>query len=348
MRFILSVVFGAAMFAGQFRTERVFGPEVKTGPYKHPASIAAFDNGDLYLVYYGGAGEYATDTSVFGSRLRKGETKWSEPKVIAHDPLRSTGNGVAWQAPDGIVWLFYVVRFGDTWSESRIQVKLSKDRGETWSDASMLDLRRGMMVRNKPIALADGDYLLPIYHETGQDTEQVGADSSSLFLRYDHKKKQWASTNEVHSRIGNIQPAPVQIDSDYLVAYCRRGGDYGPRKDGWLVRTESRDGGRTWSSGTDSKFPNPNSAVDFLKLRGGSLLLVYNDSMHQRTPLRAALSDDNDKTYPIQRNIAEGRTDFAYPSAVQTADGMIHVVYTSDGRKVIHHTVFDEEWVRGK
>lgn len=60
-----TVVCGAATF----RTERVFGPEVKTGPYKHPASIAAFDNGDLYLVYYGGAGEYATDTSVYGSRL---------------------------------------------------------------------------------------------------------------------------------------------------------------------------------------------------------------------------------------------------------------------------------------
>ena len=279
---------------------------------------------------------------------RKGESKWSEPVAIAHDPLRSTGNGVVWQAPDGIVWLFYVVRFGDTWSESRIQVKLSKDRGETWSDASMLDLRRGMMVRNKPIALLDGDYLLPIYHETGENTEVVGPLSASLFLRYDHRAKKWISTEEIHSRIGNIQPAPVQIDAKRLVAYCRRGGDYGPRKDGWLVRSESNDGGRTWSPGVESKFPNPNSAVEFLKLTSGALLLIYNDSMHQRTPLRAAISEDADKTYPFQRNIAEGRNDYAYPSAAQSADGLIHLVYTSDGRKVIHHTTFDEAWVRGK
>ena len=42
-----------------------------------------------------------------------------------------------------------------------------------------------MMVRNRPIVLHDGDYLLPIYHEVGDDTETVGADSTSLFLRYD-------------------------------------------------------------------------------------------------------------------------------------------------------------------
>ena len=32
-----------------------------------------------------------------------------------------------------------------------------------------------MMVRNRPIVLHDGDYLLPVYHETGHDTEIVGA-----------------------------------------------------------------------------------------------------------------------------------------------------------------------------
>jgi predicted neuraminidase len=337
----------ATCLAADLRLERVLGPEVPTGRYKHPAAIAAFDNGDLYITYYGGAGEYATDTSVYGSRLRKGETKWSAPKVIAHDPFRSTGNGVTWQAPDGTVWLFYVVRFGKTWSDSRIQVKVSRDRAETWSDASMLDLRQGMMVRNRPIVLRNGDYLLPVYHETGHDTEIVGPDSASLFLYYDQKTKAWSPTNEIRSRIGNIQPAPVQVDDNYLIAYCRRGGGYGQTRDGWLVRSESRDGGKTWSPGTDSRFPNPNSAVEFLRLSSGNLLLIYNDSMYQRTPLRAALSTDNDKSYPHQRNIAEGRNDYAYPMAVQTPDGIVHVVYTSERRTVINHATFDEAWLLG-
>ena len=52
-------------------TERVFGPEVP-GRYKHPASITELQSGDLYLVYYGGTGEYAADSMVYGARLRKG------------------------------------------------------------------------------------------------------------------------------------------------------------------------------------------------------------------------------------------------------------------------------------
>lgn len=349
VKILITVLAAAAsLCAGSLRTERVFGPEVPTGPYKHPAAITAFDNGDLYLVYYGGAGEYATDTSVYGSRLRKGESKWTAPQVIAHDPLRSTGNGVVWQAPDGVVWLFYVVRFGETWSESRIQVKLSNDRAGTWSDASLLDLRAGMMVRCHPIALSGGDYLLPIYHETGHDPELVGPESASLFLRYNQGLNTWTSTGEIHSRIGNIQPAVVQVDHDYLIAYCRRGGDYKPRKDGYLVRSESHDGGRSWSPGVESEFPNPNSAVEFLKLASGNLLLIYNDHMNRRTPLTAALSTDRGKTWTYRKNIAEGANDFAYPSAVQTTDGSIHVVYTSDSRKVIHHAVMDETWLRAK
>jgi predicted neuraminidase len=338
----------AARLAGaELQVERVFGPEVPTGLYKHPACLTELVNGDLYLVYYGGSGEYATDTSVYGSRKRKGETRWSAPRVIAHDPFRSTGNGVVWQAPDGRVWLFYVVRFGETWSNSRIQVKVSTDGAETWSDASMLSLNEGDMVRGHPIVLEDGDYLLPIYHETGNDPELVGPASASLFLRYDPRRNRWSRTNEVRSRIGNIQPAVVQIDRDYLIAYCRRGGDYGPRQDGWLVRTESRDGGRTWSPGQETRFPNPNSAVDFLRLRNGHLVLIYNDSMSERTPLTAALSVDNDRSYPWRRNIGEGRDSFAYPSAIQTGDGKIHVVYTSQQRTVIHHAIFDEAWIRG-
>src|SRR5687768_18552249 len=95
--------------AGTPRTERIFGPEVKTGPYKHPATITELANGDLYLVYYGGQGEYAVDTGVFGARLPRGGAKWSAPRLLARDPFRSLGNAVVWQAPDGAVWLLYVV-----------------------------------------------------------------------------------------------------------------------------------------------------------------------------------------------------------------------------------------------
>src|SRR5205823_4540874 len=108
-------------------------------------------------------------------------------------------------------------------------------------------------------------------------------------------------------------PAPVEVSPGNLIAYCRRGGGYGPMKDGFLVRSESHDSGVTWTEGKDSEFPNPNAAVDFLKLRNGHLLLVYNDNMDDRTPLTVAISTDNGRTWPLRKNIAEGKNSFAYP-----------------------------------
>lgn len=64
--------------------------------------------------------------------------------------------------------------------------------------------------------------------------------------------------------------------------------------------------------------------------------------MNRRTPLTAALSEDGGKTWPWKKNLAEGDDSFAYPSAAQTADGRIHVLYTSGGRKVIRRAVFLE------
>jgi predicted neuraminidase len=333
---------------GAFRVERVFGPEVKTGPYKHPASITELANGDLYLVYYGGEGEYATNTGVFGSRLKHGAKRWSTPKRIAHDPFRSLGNAVVWQAPYGVVWLFYVVRWGETWSTSRIQGKISRDGAKTWSDSFVVSDREGEMVRGRPIVLQNGEYLLPIYHETGHNTEIVGPDSTSRFLRFNPrntKNRAWVPSGQIASEKGNIQPAVAQITAK-IIAYCRRGGGYDPVTDGYIIRSESTDGGRTWSEGKDSAFPNPNAAVDFLKLRSGHLLLVYNNSMNDRTPLTVSLSTDGDRTWPYRRDIATGPHDYAYPFAIQTRDGRIHVVFTTHERKVVEYAVFDEEWVR--
>jgi predicted neuraminidase len=134
----------------------------------------------------------------------------------------------------------------------------------------------------------------------------------------------------------------VELEKDRLVCYCRRGGGYEGKEDGHIVRSESRDGGRTWGPGEETRFPNPNAAIDFLKLRSGRLLLIFNDSRSDRTPLTAAISTDGDRTYPHRRNLIEGPGDFAYPFAIQADDDKIHVVFTSEERTVINRAVFAE------
>jgi predicted neuraminidase len=328
--------------SGDVRITRVFGPEHPGGAYKHPASVTELDNGDLYIAFYGGSGEYGDDTAVYGARLPKGGRAWTMPVAIADTPDRSEGNPVVWQGPDGRVWLFYVNRYGATWSNARVKAKISRDGAYTWSDSFMLSFEEGSMVRSQPIVLHDGDYLLPLYYETGDDREMSGATTTSYFLRYDSDEKTWTETNRIRSPMGNLQAQVAQLTDDYLVCYIRRGGNFLPTDHGYTLRAESRDGGRTWSDAEETKLLNPNSAVDFIKLQSGNLLLVYNDNMNERTPLTIAISTDGDKTYPYRRNIAVGDNTFAYPCAIQTRDGKIHVVCTTDERTAILHSVFEE------
>ena len=54
----LAVIAGAQALAGDdIVTTQVIGKEFP-GKYKHPASFDELDNGDLYLAYFGGGGEY--------------------------------------------------------------------------------------------------------------------------------------------------------------------------------------------------------------------------------------------------------------------------------------------------
>jgi predicted neuraminidase len=242
-----------------------------------------------------------------------------------------------------VVWLFYVTRYGELWSDSRITAKISRDGAKTWSEPFQVTFEAGTMVRNRPVLLTDGQWLLPVYQEIGTDPELDDPRNRSFFLRYDPTKKTWTESNRIGSRLGNIQPAPAVLQGDHLVAFCRRGGDYEGRPDGWMVRTESRDGGRTWSEGTDSALPNPNAAVDFLRLNSGHHLLVYNHSFTNRTPLTAALSVDGAKTFSRRLDLeTDPKGDFGYPTALQTRDGKIHVLYTSDERTVVRRIVLTE------
>lgn len=329
----------------QFRTNielyRVFGGE-HPGPYKHPASITQLDNGDLYIAYYGGEFEYSEQTAVYGSRRLKGESVWSYPEVIAATPFHGVGNPVVWQAPDGIVWLFYNVQFGDTWSNARVKAKLSYDGARTWSDSFMLAMEEGSMVRGQPIVLNNGDYLLPLYHETGEDHERTADDTSSYFMRFNPQTKKWTETNRIRSEEGNLQAQVVQTSDTDLFCFLRRGGGYGPTEEGWMLRASSSDGGFTWTDAEKTDFPNPNSAVELIKLKNGHLLLVYNDNMNDRTPLTVAVSTDNGVTWPHRRTIAGGQNTYAYPYAIQGQDEKIYLIYTTNSRTTIMMAVFEE------
>ena len=73
----LGLSIAAAAHPESIATTQVFGPEIP-GKYKHPASFTELSNGDLYLAYYGGGGEYEENSKVWGSRLAKSASNLSK------------------------------------------------------------------------------------------------------------------------------------------------------------------------------------------------------------------------------------------------------------------------------
>ena len=80
------------------------------------------------------------------------------------------------------------------------------------------------------------------------------------------------------------------------------------------------------------------------RLANGHLLLVYNDSQTERTPLAIVRSLDEGKTWEKPLSLECNPGEYSYPCIIQTTDGKIHVTYTFR-RYAIKHVQFNEDWL---
>jgi predicted neuraminidase len=82
------------------------------------------------------------------------------------------------------------------------------------------------------------------------------------------------------------------------------------------------------------------------RLKNGHLLLVFNDQdkFDGRTPLHIALSTDEGRTWGKPLILETNPGEYSYPSIFQSADGMIHIIYTFR-RYSIKHVEMNEDWI---
>jgi predicted neuraminidase len=90
-----------------------------------------------------------------------------------------------------------------------------------------------------------------------------------------------------------------------------------------------------------------------LRMRDGSLLLVFNNTGKKRYRLSLARSVDEGKTWSVIHDFdrydpgaVEWPCEYSYPFIIQTRDGLLHLVYTWH-RLAIKHIVFNEAWLKG-
>jgi len=106
----------------------------------------------------------------------------------------------------------------------------------------------------------------------------------------------------------------------------------------------------TWGKMALTALPNPNSGTDAVTLKDGRQLLVYNHNTRDKTkskgrsPLNVAVSRDG-KTWLaalVLEDDPNAPSGFAYPAVIQTSDGLVHISYTWE-RKRIKHVVLDPQ-----
>lgn len=319
-------------------------------PYSecHASTIVEMAPGRLAAAWFGGTKERNPDVGIWFTRQEQGG--WLPAVEVANgvpDALRQAQgnkagaerlpcwNPVLFQPKKGPLFLFYKV--GPSPREWWGMVITSADGGKTWSAPRRLPPGILGPIKNKPVELGDGSWLSPT------STESLTAGWLVHFERSRDQGATWEIAGPVSKG-----PGLDAIQLSILFHEDGRMQALGRSKQGVVAQTWSDDGGRTWSPLTASELPNPNSGTDALTLADGRQLIVYNPTAHRpseakgnRWPLAIAVSTDGLSWQRVLTLETEPcASGYAYPAVIQASDGLVHLTYTWD-RKRIKHVVLD-------
>jgi sialidase-1 len=214
--------------------------------------------------------------------------------------------------------------------QRNIFMKRSSDECETWSDIVQISApgwyctNHGRMLR-----LESGRILLPAHGVLGGGPYRGAKSKLCSWVWYsDDGFRTWAKSNEMTAPgRGAHEPTIVELKDGRLLCFLRT-------TTGRIWRSFSKDQGQTWSEPETTDLPAPDSEALLKRIPStGDLLLLWNNveskSNWPRTPLCAAISKDEGKTWGHLKNV-DSRSDYdaAYPSAFFQDDEAIIMYYT--------------------
>ncbi len=320
-------------------------------PFAHSASAVELADGRLRAFWFGGTREGATDAAIYTAVYSPGAAAWADEAVVAtpgsvqrdvHRWVRKLGNPVAVRDRGNRLVLFFVSVTVGGWAGSSINVVTSEDNGARWSRARRLItspfLNLSTLVKGSALLYQDGRIGLPVYHEfiaKFGELLQLGADGEVL------------GKARMSSGRTSLQPVIVPRTASEAVGFMR----YAGKPPGRVLLVRSADSGRSWTTPVKTELPNPNAAVDALRLEDGSILMAFNDDASERTNLSLARSRDDGQTWRIVHQFvrpagaaAGEAAEFSYPRLLLARNGDLHLLYTVD-KAEIRHARFNRAWL---
>lgn len=303
-------------------------------PSVHASTVLNIGENEFLCAFFGGTEEGKDDVKIWLSRFSEG--KWSQPQIVAVGDNVPCWNPVLFEY-EGKIMLFYKV--GKPIPQWYTMLIESTDGGRTWSEPRELvegDTGGRGPVKNKAIRLSDGRICAPASIETKTewdcftDTSSDGGKTwqRSEFVPFDHENNEGK---------GIIQPT-LWEDGDKIFMLTRSTVSH-------IMRSESSDGGKTWSPAEKTELPNNNSGIDCVKLNDGKIVVIYNPVTGRhgdRNIIGISESADNGKSFSpctIIEKDDDTDAEFSYP-AIICDDKYIYTTYTHY-RKNIMFRIFE-------
>ena len=326
-------------------------------------SVTASPKGRLWAGWISGDGCEGDGNVTIVVTSGDGGKTWSKP-VFAIDrpgPLRSLDPGF-WTDPDGHVWIFWgqIYSFWDgragLWASRAAD---PEDPDTAWTPPVRLS---DGYLKNKPTVLSNGTWLFPVefmpYAKPIQGDQYHMEENRGPFAyareSWERVMSVYASTDKGRSLalLGrSFVPERERCYPEHMIVERRDGSllMFGRTRTG-IARSESLDGGRTWSPMAPFEIKNPNTRFHLRRLKSGALVLVKNGPLHERTSreqITVYVSDDDGQTW-TGGLVLDGRKNVSYPDLTESADGFLHVVNDFErekAREIVHHR-FTEADVR--
>jgi predicted neuraminidase len=366
--------------AEEFRAELIFPLHPK---HNHAPGVVECPDGQLLASWYRGSGERsADDVAVFGARLDKGASTWSEPFLMADNPGFPDCNTCMMIDKHRKLWLFWPIIIDNHWESALTNYRTSTDyagrgaprwdwQGVIWlkpadfKDKALGLLQDTLAARAEPTSDRAEAYATALEKRLGEKLSQrlgwqprckptvlstgrillpLYSDtfSFSLMAVSDDDGATWYASEPLIG-FGNIQPAVLERQDGSLVAYMRENGPLNK------IRTsQSGDKGLTWGPVGTIDLPNPGSGLDAVRLADGNWVLIYNDTVEKRNSLAVSLSTDEGRSWSATRHLEKhAKGSYHYPTIIQGTGGTIHAVYTYgvEQGSSMKHAAFNEAWI---
>ncbi len=277
------------------------------------------DDSLVCLHYSGGPREPDDDNVELITRSYDDGATWSAPQVLFEHPSRGVWVTELFAEAGSPCAFVHTFETANHYGDLHTYRSWTTDHGKSWSEPISLPGGVGHVSVRQGMVLRDGAWLFPVYwqevthgfawqrRDGRSDRRSSTGQQDWLFccgvLRSDDEGRSFRLHGSIrHPRFRLWEPNVAELGDGSLMMLMRVTG----AESGALWRSDSTDGGVTWSMPHPTDIPNPSTKLTLFTHDGAVILLNNpNPVIGERKPLTLWVSHDDGATWPTQLILAD-------------------------------------------